>query len=183
MRIKLEDIKGCGLKQAYSCTLADFPEIAALAQDNGPLFHEPLRFFLRLQRTGELVEVDGRCQAQVTLHCSRCLQPLTLALDEAFSVTFAPEERREGDAPADDVELEREELGLIAYRDDSLELRDALQEQLIMALPIRPLCTENCAGLCPVCGIDLNRQRCDCIREPFNNRFAALADLKLPGKK
>ena len=181
MRIKLEDIKGRGLEQEVNATLDDFPEIAALATDDGPVFHEPLRFNLRLQRTGQLVEVDGRCRAEVTLACSRCLQPLTLSLDETFSVTFAPQAA--DDIPAEEVELTRDELGLLTYRDDVIDLHEALQEQLIMALPISPLCADNCAGLCPLCGADLNRRRCSCERKPFDNRFAALAALKQTPKQ
>jgi uncharacterized protein len=78
-----------------------------------------------------------------------------------------------------EIELEADELGLIYYRDETLELREPLQEQLIMAVPIGPVCRDACQGLCPECGTDQNEAQCDCEKKPFNNKFGALADLKL----
>jgi len=176
VRLELKDIKGGELEQGYSCSLTDFPDLAMLAEEEGPRFREPLVFKLRLQKTGKFVEVDGRLDAVVGLNCGRCLQDFEQLLSDSFSVTFVPQVK---DCDADEeVELEADELGLIPYVDETLELRDMLQEQLLMAVPISPLCKMTCNGLCPECGTNLNTETCDCTRKPFNNKFTALADMK-----
>ncbi len=176
LRLELEDIKGGGREQAYSCSLSDFPDLVALAEEGGPLFDEPLTFQLRLQRVGSIVEVDGHFDAVVGLKCGRCLAEFKLPLSESFTLTFVPQSQDEED-PEEEVELETEELGLISYRGETLELREPLQEQLLMAIPISPLCSDACRGLCPECGGDLNHETCDCTRKPFNNKFTALAGM------
>ncbi|MEA3363901.1 MAG: DUF177 domain-containing protein [Thermodesulfobacteriota bacterium] len=179
MRLELKDIKGGVLEQEYSCTLSDFPDLIAIAEDGGSRFSEPLEFQLRLQRTGQFVEVDGCLNATVGLQCGRCLQSFEQSLSESFVLTFSP--LCDEDQVAEEVELEAEELGLIVYEDDLLELQEPLQEQLLMAIPINPLCTTSCQGLCPECGENLNVTRCDCVKKPFNNKFTALADIEFKG--
>ncbi|MCW8858984.1 MAG: DUF177 domain-containing protein [Deltaproteobacteria bacterium] len=176
MRLELKDIKGGVLEQGYSCSLADFPELLAIAQQDGPQYKEPLEFYLRFQRTGSLVEVDGRVDAVVRLRCGRCLQIFESSISETFALTFTPQSQ---ETEEEDLELEVEQLGLITYQDETLELREPLQEQLLLAIPISPVCDSKCLGLCPHCGVNLNECQCSCVRKPFNNKFSVLADIAL----
>jgi len=177
VQLELKDIKGDGLEQAYTCTLSDFPDLMAMAECGGPVFSEPLAFKLRFQKTGRFVEVDGHFDAVVGLKCGRCLQSFKQSLAESFNLTFVPQiESADGD-DEEEIELETEELGLTPYREETLKLRDPLQEQLLMAIPISPLCDESCQGLCPECGCNRNIEACDCTRKPFNNKFTALAGM------
>ncbi len=182
MRLELKDLKEGLLEQEYSCGSKDFPVLSELADEADVRFREPLYFKLRLQKTGQIVEVDGSLSAAVGLKCGRCLQPFEQQLAADFALTFSPLVEREEDA-AEEVELEADELGLIYYRDEILELREPLQEQLIMSVPIGPCCQEKCQGLCPECGTDLNKAKCTCAKKPFNNKFGALADLKVEKSK
>jgi uncharacterized protein len=175
VRLELKDIKGDGLEQAYTCTLSDFKDLVGLAEEGGPVFYEPLTFELRFQRTGQFVEVDGHFDATVGLKCGRCLQNFKQPLSETFTLTFVP--RSDAVETEEEIELDVEELGLIPYSDETLELLDPLQEQLLMAIPISPLCDESCRGLCPECGGNRNIKACDCTRQPFNNKFTALAGM------
>lgn len=175
MRLELEDIKGGELEQEYSCSLTNFPDLIAIADDGEPKFGEPLEFQLRFQRTGQFVEVDGHLDAEVGLKCGRCLRDFKQSLAESFSLTFVPQLKDH--ETEEDVELETAELGLISYEDDVLELQEPLQEQLLMAVPISPVCKTSCKGLCPECGIDLNSEKCDCTRKPFNNKFNVLSNI------
>ena len=176
MQLELKDIKGGELEQEYSCSLADFPELNLFAEDGGPRFSEPLVFNLRLQKTGKFVEVDGHLDAVVGLTCGRCLQDYEQSLSESFSVTFVPQ--REDSETDEERELDADELGLVSYVDETLELRDTLQEQLLLSVPISPLCKRACKGLCPECGANLNLEGCNCTRKPFNNKFTALAGME-----
>lgn len=175
MHLELKDIKGGVLEQEYSCTLADFPDLGVIVGDGGPKFGEPLVFHLRLQRTGRFVELDGHLDALVVLQCGRCLQSFKQSLSESFALTFVP--RDQDNKAEEEVELEAVELGLVVYEDDILELQAPLQEQLLLAIPINPLCSETCQGLCPECGANLNTVKCDCGRKVFNNKFNVLANI------
>ena len=176
MLVELKHIKGGLLEQEYTCDPAGFPDLAGLAGEAGAAYRGPVRFCLRFQQTARMVEVDGDLQATLVLTCGRCLVSFERELSEPIAMTFVPEVTEE--APAAERELEPGELGLIPYRDDCLELLMPLQEQLVMAVPIRALCGQDCRGLCPECGADLNFSRCECERTPFNSKFGVLAKLK-----
>jgi len=177
MRLEIKDIKGGVLEQDYSCTFADFPELKTMSDHGGPTFVEPFSFHLRFQRTGQLVELEGRVAADILLNCGRCLKEFRLSVTDSFSLTFSPVPQ-EG-VEEEEVELDADELGLITYRDDVLDLTAALLEQLVMVVPISPVCSDGCQGLCPECGLDLNDSRCTCEKKVFNNKFSVLAGLKL----
>jgi uncharacterized protein len=76
-------------------------------------------------------------------------------------------------------ELTENEVGLIPFEGDTIDLHDAIEQELVMALPLHPLCREECAGLCPVCGVDLNRQRCACTPPQLHGALAALRNFKI----
>ncbi|NOQ41127.1 MAG: hypothetical protein GQ563_01310 [Desulfuromusa sp.] len=174
MRIELKDIKRGGLEQGYSCSLIEFPDLIAIAEAGGPKFSEPLVFQLRLQRAGNFVEIDGHLDAVVVLKCGRCLQDFEQTLAEPFTLTFVPL-LEEGETE-EEVVLSPDELGLIFYQNEVLELQESLQEQLLMAISISPVCKTSCLGLCPECGADLNRLKCDCIRKSYS-QFNVLAGM------
>ncbi len=175
MRLELKDIKGGVLEQESQCSVADFPELISIAGQDGPTFRDPLTIRLRFQLTGQIVELDGHIDAVVTLRCGRCLEFFEHSVSESFSLTFTP--HLDGVENEEELELDAEELGLTVYHDEALDLRDPLQEQLIMAIPISPLCSNGCQGLCPECGVNHNKDRCDCTGRPFNNKFTALSGI------
>ena len=74
-------------------------------------------------------------------------------------------------------------MGLILIEDESIDLTEVLQDHVIMSLPVRPLCRDNCSGLCPHCGANRNEGDCGCEEPVFDTRFAALKDLKIDNKK
>lgn len=182
MQLELRELKDGSLEQEYCCGSDEFPVLQELQGDN-VRFEQPICFQLRLQKSGQIVEVDGQLQTRVELVCGRCLQPFAQDLRSDFSLTFTPlpVEREQGEA--EEIELDADELGLICYKDETLDLLQPLQEQIVMALPLRPLCDSGCQGLCPECGCNLNIEHCNCEKKPFNNRFAALAKLKTDHRK
>ena len=78
-----------------------------------------------------------------------------------------------------EIELKLEDVGLLYFRGEEINLQQGIQEQVVMALPVQPLCGRNCKGLCPQCGSDLNLKDCKCEREVNSNKFAVLKNLKL----
>jgi uncharacterized protein len=139
---------------------------------------------LRAIRIKEIVEVEGRFDTEVRLTCSRCLKQFKTTLGADFAITYSrdlPETTtREG---GDEIEISAEQAGLIMYSGREIDLREALQEQVVMSMPVQPICGESCRGLCSKCGADLNAGDCNCPKEAFNIKFAALKNLKFNNEK
>ena len=183
MIIRIENIKEKGLEIHVSEPPEDFPALREMIGGGEVVFSAPVITDLRAVRISEMVEVEGRCDTMVRLACSRCLTEFEAPLSTSFALTFAKEVPQIQDDSGEEIELSGEEMGLIPFDGDEIDLRPAIEEQLIMALPLRPLCRETCRGLCPECGVDRNREECDCVRPVFNSKFEALKKLKLDNKK
>ena len=180
MQIRIADIKDEGLSLDLLEEIADFPVLQELQKKGEVRFSQPLEVHLRAVLIGGMVEVDGRVQTLVEMSCSRCLKPAPVSIGSAFEVTYTRElpEIHEEDG-AGEVEVSAEEMGLILFSGDEIDLRETVQEQVVLALPFHPLCDSNCRGLCPNCGADLNETTCECGSQNFNIKFAALKNLKI----
>jgi uncharacterized protein len=123
---------------------------------------------------GEAVTVFGRFHAEGNVACSRCLDDVRWSVDEPFSVEY----RWPAKTPIDDeVGLEEDDLDVAFLEGNELDLLDLAAEQILLALPMRILCDESCAGLCPTCGANRNRAAaCECPPE-VDPRWQALAGL------
>jgi len=181
--IRIDEIKDDGLVLAREESSDVFPALAQIVASGECVFAAPLDISLKAYRVGEMVEVEGTVQTRVKLSCGRCLVEYEEPLVSRFALTFARELPEIGDeSEEEEVELSAEEMGLILFSGDEIDLAEALAEQVIMALPMRPLCQPGCRGLCPQCGANLNEVDCGCVPPVFNPKFAALKDLK-PEKK
>lgn len=127
---------------------------------------------------GASVSVLGSCRGEGSIACSRCLDPVTWSFEEAFCVEY-----RRADSIAADPEIGLEEADLeVSFLDgDQLDLLELAAEQVLLAMPMRILCNEGCAGLCPTCGTNRNRAgACSCEPE-VDPRWQALAGLSKLG--
>lgn len=144
----------------------------------------PTRLTGSVKRDGTAVTLTGRVTSELSVPCSRCLEPFTVPVDATFETRFVPPgEFAEATADtADSGEIEGAGdgpvMGLAEYRDETIDLDEAVREQFFLALPMKPLCREECLGLCPVCGTNRNREQCGCKQEWVDPRLAALANLK-----
>jgi len=125
---------------------------------------------------------SGTFKGEVTVACSRCVTPVKLPIDEKLRVTFVPQHELPDDAAAGDgedgAEVAEEDLDLFPYDGESVDLEPLFREQFVLAVPFAPLCREDCKGLCPQCGIDLNTETCDCEHGWEDPRLAALKQFK-----
>jgi uncharacterized protein len=118
--------------------------------------------------------LSGRLQARLEMSCGRCLEPFTLPVDTQVDLTYVPHPSVAAD---DEVELSQDDLTTAFYRDQTLDLADMVREQFYLALPMRPLCREECKGLCPQCGTNLNQGTCTCDVRWEDPRLAGLRAL------
>jgi uncharacterized protein len=135
----------------------------------------PVQVSADLRKDAQKVRLVGRVTTTLELDCSRCLEPYTVPIDAKFDVLFLPAGANTGD---DEQEVGEEDLGVSFYKDDTIDLGEVLREQFYLALPMKPLCREDCQGLCPVCGKNRNRESCDCQNDWVDPRLDALRQLK-----
>ena len=113
------------------------------------------------------------------LACSRCLEPFELPVDASFDVRYLPQSENTGD----EREVEEDDLSDAFYRDEQIDLGQLMEEQFYLALPMKPLCREDCKGLCASCGTNLNEATCDCQVRWEDPRLAGLESADQPGQR
>jgi uncharacterized protein len=180
MEIRLEQIKEDGLTFELENSVEVFPILTEMVANGECEFVTPLRAALRALRIGDLVEIDGTIETSVRLPCSRCLQPFEAPLKSSFALTYMQQAADViEDTEPREVELSAEDVGIVYFQGEKINLKDAIQEQVVMEFPLRPLCKLDCKGLCPKCGADLNEDPCDCDQKPSPGKFDVLKNLKL----
>lgn len=132
---------------------------------------------LKVSLSGDRVSVKGTLRTALSVTCCRCANPFSVQIAKQFDLEYWPDPDV---ADGDELELEYEDLEVGFYRDDQIDLSAVLSEQVVIEIPMKPVCREGCKGLCDQCGRDLNEGDCDCDRTKIDPRFAVLAQLKNP---
>jgi uncharacterized protein len=143
--------------------------------DAGLEIAEPLTGKVRFLRTSDGVLVTGRLHTAASVACRRCLKSSGLPVDIDLEEHFRPSVDVNTGAviPADDDE----DTVTRTDRQHNLDLTEVVRQSLLLALPMYPLCSPQCLGLCPSCGADLNTEPCTCQSEEGDPRLAALRKL------
>ncbi len=129
-----------------------------------------------LTLAGELVFFRGDITALIILTCARCLKYFNSLIQTAIQVDFLPKENKPDE---EEIELETSDLDIYYYENVSISLFEPVRDQLIISIPIKPLCNANCSGLCPRCGQNLNEKKCKCPDDiKIDPRLAPLEKLK-----
>jgi len=137
----------------------------------------PIEWEGSISETDGEVRFVGKLRARVEQACVRCLEPVHQEIDRPFDLFF---ERREADSfdDGDEVELDQEDTDTAFLVDREFQLDEVIREQIVLALPMKPLCSPECRGLCAVCGRNLNEGECECTPLPLNPQFKPLLELK-----
>lgn len=181
MQIHVAQIQEQGLALEIDKPATVFPELKQMETRGDCQFLTHICAHLGIRKIMDVIEVTGNLETKMRISCSRCLAEYNEPLVRSFTVSFT----RDITDPREEAEiaLTAEDLGLIYYEGDTIDLRDAIQEQVILSLPVRPLCRENCKGLCQQCGENRNDTDCGCQGNgAIDPRFVALKKLKLPDK-
>lgn len=126
-------------------------------------------------------EQDAFFSGQISAHwsgkCSRCLNPVDIPVKTDISVKFMPQ--TEFPEAGSDTELSKSDIDVEYYTENKINLSQPVYDQIMLSLPLVNLCGENCRGLCPQCGADLNKGQCACAGQEFvDPRLAILKTLK-----
>lgn len=134
----------------------------------------PVDLAFDILKDRDVFRLVGTVKGDLELTCSRCLEPFGLPIDSAFDVRYFPAE----DASASgEQEVGEGELETSYYEGSEIDLNALLREQFYLALPMKPLCEEQCQGLCPQCGTNLNDAACGCQTSWTDSRLAVLKGL------
>jgi len=185
MRVNIDEIKEAGLRRSWDVAREAADEMVTGDQAGyrarGPLHVEAL-----LEKIERRVRVDAHGKAELSVPCGRCLEPVAIDLPMEFELTLVPEdenrdeERGQTEHPGpttgsfDPRDAEEE-----VYSGKVIDLDPLVREQLVLSLPAYPVCREDCKGLCPVCGANLNERECGCDRRVPDPRWAGLEKFKL----
>lgn len=178
MRFKIKDIGEEGLEVDLPLTAdwmaAALPDLDARPGPEGAAVRG------RLQLTGDEVFLLGQMQAVVDTTCVRCLEPARVTVDEELRIAFMPRSEEDDDDASEDKD-EEPDVDVAYYSDDEIDLGPEIHDQFLLSMPPNPLCSESCAGLCPVCGGNRNQNPCDCEskQRQAQSPLAELGKLKI----
>ncbi len=150
--------------------LEESPEALQLKAE-GATFEKPIKVELTISKSHDQLICRGKVTTSVKLECSRCLGEFDLALSSDLDFVI--------DLTASSDEIKSEEEGYFVADPSSgfFEIDDLVREAIVLFMPLKPLCSEDCKGLCPFCGTDLNRSGCDCVKERSDPRWDQLKGL------
>ena len=136
---------------------------------------EPIRIFGQLKKGIVQVDIEGEIEANIEMECSRCLSPIESLLEIPYKVGYITEEHYTKEK---ERELHGDELELAIYDGEKIDLTELAAEQILLNVPTQFFCQENCQGLCPKCGANLNTNSCSCETKEIDPRWSALKKLK-----
>jgi uncharacterized protein len=176
LKIRVDDLKDKAVELSSEEPLAHYATLLEMQEAGECRFPAPLRIHLTVVREFDHIRVSGRAETSIHLDCSRCLAEFPLCIDSLFTIFYM---RDEGLGQDEDVELAEEDMISATYEGDEIDFTNEVAEQVILAIPFKPLCSEDCKGLCSNCGSDLNISNCACSQDNMNLQFNALKNLKV----
>ena len=156
----------------------------SVVQDEEYTVVAPVHLVMDVRKDRDAYRVTGKVETRLRLECGRCLEAFEIPVDSAFELRYVPAPADTGPSqgnPGRGKEVEREvaedDLTTAYYRNETLDLGELMHEQFVLALPMKPLCSDACKGLCPECGTNLNKGACDCKSTWKDPRLAALQGI------
>jgi uncharacterized protein len=170
MRIELENLEGGKGSFAHVYQPDDLDPV-----DERIRLIEPVTVKGNLRLAGNEAFVNGRIETRAQVECDRCLQPVELPVSAAFDLEYITGQDYESSQA---VELTDEQMSVSVFDGKAIDIDEIVKEQILLAVPTRMLCREDCKGICPECGIDRNSGECTCVTDDIDPRWAALKNLK-----
>ena len=169
VRIELENLEG---------TKGDFAHVYQPEElnpvDERIRLTAPANVSGQVRLSGHQVFVKGHVETRAQVECDRCLQPVELPVSADFALDYITGSDYESSEVA---ELTEAEMSVAVFDGKAIDVDEIVKEQVVLAVPTRMLCREECKGLCPECGIDKNTGDCKCVTDNIDPRWAALKNL------
>ena len=176
MKIRVTDITGKEQLLSGEEKLTCFPTLMLAQSDGECEFLSPVSISLSVVREYDHIRVHGNVGTDIKLTCSRCLIEFTGPLTSVFTIFYTKSDDAQ---PEDEVELGEEDLVSVTYNGDEIDFTGEIAEQILLGLPYKPLCSDDCKGLCFTCGADLNSAACRCSETNVSMVFSPLKGFKV----
>lgn len=134
------------------------------SQGEALVFPGPVRVNLVVSNTGSAIAVEGEVSGRVRLNCDRCLEPYELVIEAPVKETYTQAVQNSGDEA-------------VPFNGDMIDITPEVMKGIILSLPMKALCRDDCRGLCPKCGCNLNKTSCDCASGEIDPRLSILEEL------
>ena len=175
MKLRIDDITAEGREVSFAEPEQDINRTLAQGALHEYFIKAPLGVSLSYYRAGSEIFIEGALDAATKAACSRCAEEVDLSNHRSFRYVLAPRNMSD----ENDLALKAEDLEFSFYGGDEIDLTPLIREQVLLALAERPLCREECRGLCPHCGANLNQGDCGCSVTGLDPRLAVLRSLKV----
>ena len=175
MKLRVEDIKEKPVSLSAEEPVSDYPALTDLSSSGECEFTAPISIDLTALRECDHIRVDGNVSTRVRMQCSRCLEEFERDINSTFTLFC---DKKSGVALDAETELKEKDLISILYQGDYIDFTSEIGEQLIMEVPYKPLCREECKGLCSKCAANLNAGDCGCGLEGPSFKFGVLKNFK-----
>ena len=169
MRIELENLEGGRGDFAYVYQ----PEELSTIDERVRLI-APAAVTGKVRLSGTQVFINGNIETRAQVDCDRCLKPIELPVEADFALEYITGSQYES---SDTAELTEAEMLVSVFDGETIDVDEIVKEQILLAVPTRMLCREDCKGICPECGIDRNTGECNCVTNDIDPRWAALKNL------
>jgi len=129
-----------------------------LLLEDDSFFQEAVDYAVLLKRDGQGIRAQGKIRTTISLQCVRCLEHFNLKINSTFDLIFFPIEL----ADRKNTALNPDDMEYIFFEGGQINLEKLLIEQINLFIPFNPLCRQDCRGICPNCGSNLNQDACQC---------------------
>jgi uncharacterized protein len=175
MRIRVDEIPESGRALRLHWDEERLRQFVPPDDPFNPRLIRPVNVTLNVSKTVDHVRVTGKIEGSLEVDCHRCLRTFSFLLNEDVDIYLIEEDR---DPEEDEKELDTEELVYDFFDGEVIEIDRLIAEQIFLALPVKVLCSEDCRGICPNCGANLNEEPCQCKADNRGSPFAKLASFK-----
>ena len=175
MKLRVDDITAEAKELSFAEPAGEINRILEKEPLTEFQVQEPIGVNVTYYRAGTELFFEGGLHASTSAICARCAEEFAAPSDRDFRFVLAPK----AIGFDEDKNLRDEDLEFSLYDGDQIDLSPLIREQFLLSLPTRPLCREDCRGLCPKCGVNLNHTQCACRMDAGHPGLAALRNLKV----
>ena len=174
-RIRLDEIKESGCHLSFSKKKDWIEDVVKDIRNIDFIFVDDIQIQIEGFRTGRDIFIRGLTTTTIGMKCIRCLGNFDVPLKAEFQYILSPSDDK---ALSPEMEINGEDLYLLYYQGDSIDIVPLIREQILLNIPLYPLCRKSCKGICPQCGSNLNRNPCQCDKQEATvSKFEALKNF------
>jgi uncharacterized protein len=167
LKINIKDLSDDWIQRKWDEPVVPVNGILNREPHNTLRFEEPLSVIARIALIVDDIDIHGSVDGQISFECDRCCEVSGKSVKEDFHYILMP--KPDSGVTANENPDEDEAPELSYYEGDEIDISALVLEQLVLSIPLKRLCEENCKGVCTGCGANLNAEKCQCREDPAVN--------------